>query len=74
MVDTIQTSSDIQHISTIKHMKKLNRITRIAKVMHHRTEPHVKVGVLIVLGIIAPAIASITLRVIHLGSRVEMYF
>ena len=73
MVDTIQTSSDIQPILTIKHMK-LNRIKRIAKVMHHRTEPHVKVGVLIVLGIIAPAIASITLRVIELGSRVEMYF
>jgi hypothetical protein len=55
-------------------MKKVNRLSRIAKVMHHRTEPHVKVGVLIVLGIIAPAVASITLRVIELGSRVEMYF
>lgn len=55
-------------------MKKVNRLSRIAKVMHHRTEPHVKVGVLVVLGIIAPAVASITLRVIELGSRVEMYF
>lgn len=55
-------------------MKKLNRISRIAKVMHHRTEPHVKVGMIVVMGIIVPAAVSITLRVIQLGSRVEMYF
>lgn len=47
---------------------------RKLRFIHHITPARIKVGVLVVAGIIAPALLSITLRVIELGSRVEMYF
>jgi hypothetical protein len=55
-------------------MKKLNRIARIAKIAHYKTPVDTKIGLLVVASIIVPAAVSITMRVIELGSDVQMYF
>ena len=47
---------------------------RKLRFIHNTTPNTIKLGGAVVAGIIVPAIASITLRVIELGSRVEMYF
>lgn len=55
-------------------MKDIKRTARIAKVIHHRTPMNIKIGGLVVAAVIVPCLLSITLRVVELGSRVEMYF
>lgn len=42
--------------------------------IHNTTPTNIKVGGAVVAGIIIPALVSVTLRVVELGSRVEMYF
>ena len=42
--------------------------------IHNTTPANIKVGGAVVAGFIIPALVSVTLRVVELGSRVEMYF
>lgn len=53
---------------------KMNRIIRIMKVKHKRTELNVKIGVFVVAVIIVPLIASLIYRLIDLGEMTKYYF
>lgn len=50
------------------------KLYRKLRFIHNTTPAHIKVGGAVLAGIIIPSLLSITIRVVELGPRVDMYF